>query len=194
MLGTKELYNLIYDSYEIETIDKKILSDIYYVQKDRKDKIWMYDDIKTFKKLGKNIISPSKELVYNHSKIIKYIINIHPTDIIIKLMARLHLNIYQINKFISKLNHDQFVTFTEYFFIFLRSYYSDEIGYLPAANIIINNKWFEDINVLTVLNQYKGPQLLTVATKIFLRQPLVQNYVQLHNIKLNEFHTFFGLR
>lgn len=169
----------------MKTVDKSLLEKIFLGHQAKyadEESIWIYDDLRTFKKKWPK---PIKNLVYNNSKIIDYLISV-PTKSLV-MMSKLYLDVEQFRRFIAELPAHQLRNFSAFFFSHLAKRPDYYIDFILQSQMLIASKDFELINIQYIIESYKKLDMLSSLTKIFLRQPKVKRYIKGNNITLPPF-------
>lgn len=191
----KNLYNLIFDTYIIEDINKQICQEIYSTYKDpyfydrKYGKIWIFDDLSAFIEISTRnnevLNKHNSDLIYNNGKIIEYIIDksSEGTYFII-FLANANLNLIQFDKVVGNVN-DSFLVFMIYYLKSLIGIKQRSFT-LQKLNILIQNEQFVSLNIKILQVFFEIEKVYGIKYDydiiVFLKQPLVARYMKENNI------------
>lgn len=196
----KRLYNLIYDTYQIESIKYSIKDNLYEAfyhseLDDEEAQMWINDDLNTFKKRplthiskflhtfhnydvdSDNVTADIIDFCYNNGKIINWIIENYITkreEKIIDYLSLINLNVEQFKLCLKKFNGEQY----NYFFmafLFNIAQYPDPVNSnrLRKAELLMEDKHYAKWGrnqVKNVASIYENEPKIDRDTSIILRE------------------------
>lgn len=184
------LYNLIHNTYEVNSINYAVISLIFPLSL-KKTKTWIFDDIESFRKEFVNnkvqtLLKYNELASYNNSLIMNYLINkvknSNKDDILLQFLAEKYLSIQQLEQILLNLKDESYFEFLKHFIISqIPTDYNVDAQNIYKFEMLINDSRFEKItpeitiNILTRISA--KPNLTNHDLCVFLRQPRIYKYL-----------------